>query len=374
VLLEARPSEELPPAPEGIVIVSPIYDFTAYTRGGVSQPVTFDPPARLVINYAPEAVPENTSSLSIGYYNEEQGWIQLESPSGFVAEAGEAAAQVSHFTPFAAIAELAPPSPARFEVRNLDINPSQVKTGESITISAQVANIGGTSGEYTLMLNIEKLLETSQVIELAPGESREISFAITLSSPDSYGVEIGGLRGNFVAVPISPPEVSEPEAGVPGAVNYGWLIAVIPAVAALAVLAFIMARKRLQRAPGMERAWFEKPAKPFTTAGRRLRRAPLVEKPAEPVPSALRVGNLKITPNRVKPNGIITVFAEVTNTGPVTSSYSLVLKIKGIAEAVKEITLNPGQSQKVAFMILKDKPGVYDVDLEDLKGSFTVEG
>jgi hypothetical protein len=54
-------------------------------------------------------------------------------------------------------------------------------------------------------------------------------------------------------------------------------------------------------------------------------------------------------------------------------TYSLVLKVRDIVEAVKEITLGPGQSQKVAFIVLRDKPGVYDVDLEGLKGSFTVE-
>ena len=106
---------------------------------------------------------------------------------------------------------------------------------------------------------------------------------------------------------------------------------------------------------------------------KRLQHAPVVEQPPVVLPGDLRVYNLKITPNRVKPGETITVFAEVTNTGPVTSSYSLVLRIKGIAEAIKEMTLSPGQSQKVAFMILKDKPGTYGVDLEGLGGSFTVE-
>jgi hypothetical protein len=86
-----------------------------------------------------------------------------------------------------------------------------------------------------------------------------------------------------------------------------------------------------------------------------------------------RVRDLKIIPNRVKPDGIINVFAEATNNSPTTSSFSLVLKVRDIVEAVKEITLGPGQSQKVAFRILRDKPGVYDVDLEGLKGSFTIE-
>ena len=169
-------------------------------------------------------------------------------------------------------------------------------------------------------------------------------------------LKVSDLTGELSIVPL-PPAPAPPPAPAAEPVSYGWLIviAVISAIAVLAALAFIMAtkRKRLQHALGMERGWFEKPA--------------------EAVPSPFRVGNLKITPNRVKPGEIITAFAEATNTGPVTSSCSLVLKIKGIAEVVKEITLSPGQSQKVAFTIIKTKPGVYDVDLEDLKGSFTVE-
>jgi hypothetical protein len=88
---------------------------------------------------------------------------------------------------------------------------------------------------------------------------------------------------------------------------------------------------------------------------------------------ATAVSDLKIIPNRVKPRKIVNVFAEATNTGPEMRTYSLVLKVRDIVEAVKEITLGPGQSQKVAFIVLRDKPGVYDVDLEGLKGSFTVE-
>ena len=50
------------------------------------------------------------------------------------------------------------------------------------------------------------------------------------------------------------------------------------------------------------------------------------------------------------------------------------LKITGLVEAVKEVALGPGQSEKVAFAILRDKPGIYYIGLENLKGSFTVAG
>jgi len=582
--LEVSLSEESPPVPEGFVAVSPVYDLTAYISGGVPRPVTFDPPAILQINYSPEELPENVSSVFIAYHDEEEGWTQLEPPTGFVAAVGTAGAQVSHFTPFVVMANLVSPIlPARFEVRNLDINPIQVTAGENITVSAQLVNTGGLRGEYTLMVNIEGLLETSQVIRLAPGQSQVITFTLTPGSPGSYQVEIGDSQGNFVVMAIPTPPIPAPPAPAPapavGVGVYGWLIPSIVAVAALAALALISARRRLQpalavevgvyrwllpsmsagaavadlafttarerlqpalalergvyvyrwlvyrwllpsipaviamaasafttagkcvqyalavgvivyrwlvyrwllpgilavaaiaalvfttarerlqpaavvkkppkpvpgafrvsnvaaiaasafttarerlqRAAAVERppkpvpgafrisnvaaiaasafttarerlqraAVVKKPPKPvpgafrvssvaaiaasaFTTARERLQRVAVVKKPSKPVPGDFRVSNLKITPIRVKPDGSVTIIAEAANIGPVTSSYSLVLKIKGMVEAVKEITLGPGQSQKVAFAILKDKPGVYDVDLEGLKGSFTVE-
>jgi len=318
------------------------------------------------------------------------------------------------------MAQLAPLQPARFETRNLDISPIEVIPKESITISAWLFNIGGLSGEHTLKVNMEGLLETSQLIRLSPGQSQKITFTVTPGSPGDYWVEIDDLRGNFVvrAIPTAP--VPAAEAG-----GYGWLIAIISAVAAIvalmlitarrrvqpglavveggyrwiyrwvvptgsavaaiASLAFTTARKRLQRA-----AVVKKPLKPipsifrfsdvaevassaFTTARKRSLRAAVVGKPSKPVPGPIRVRNLKITPNRVKPDSRVTIIAEVTSARPVKISYSLVLKIKGVVEAIKEITIDPGQSQQVTFTTLNDKPGTYDVDLEGLKGNFTVE-
>jgi len=144
----------------------------------------------------------------------------------------------------------------------------------------------------------------------------------------------------------------------------------------IVALALVFARKRLQPVPALSRVrkvMAAIAALASTIVRKRPRPVTILEAPVEPVPVPSLVRDLKIIPSRVKPGKIVNVFAEATNTGPTTSSYSLVLKVKGIVEAVKEITLVPGQSQKVAFVILRDKPGVYDVDLEGLKGSFTVE-
>jgi|GEM_PF-3157790 len=339
--LEVRPCEEPLPVPEGFATVSQAYDFIAYTDDGEPQPVTFDPAIKLLFNYDPEELPENTTSVFIAYYDEELGWTHLEPPTGFVAEVGTAAAQVSHFTSFAVMANLAAPIlPALFELSNLDISPLEVKAGESITITAWLANIGGLRGEHTVIVNMKGLLETSQAIGLAPGQSQKLTFTVTPGSPGSYTVAIDELKGSFMveAVPVPP----TPEPG-----GYGWLIAIASA-AALAILAFIILRRPSRLVPAAGGA-------------------------AKLVPPPLHVKNLRITPKRVKLGKKVTIIAEASNPTSAVSNYSLVLRIEDRVEAVKEITLEPGQRQKIAFTILKDRPGTYNVEMEESKDSFTVE-
>jgi len=91
------------------------------------------------------------------------------------------------------------------------------------------------------------------------------------------------------------------------------------------------------------------------------------------IPAHFSVGNLIIAPDRVKQGDSITVSAVATNTGEVAGAYSVVLKVKGVAESIEEVSLGPGGSQRVAFTVTKDTPGFYQVDLEGLSGRFVVE-
>lgn len=91
------------------------------------------------------------------------------------------------------------------------------------------------------------------------------------------------------------------------------------------------------------------------------------------IPAHFSVTNLEIAPDRVKQGEYITISAVVTNTGEITGSYSLVLKLKEVAESIQEVTLGPGVSQRVEFNVIKDAPGFYNVELEGLTGRFVVE-
>jgi hypothetical protein len=91
------------------------------------------------------------------------------------------------------------------------------------------------------------------------------------------------------------------------------------------------------------------------------------------VPANFSVSNLIIAPERVKQGEKVTISATVTNNGEVAGNYSMVLKLKGAVESTEEISLGPGESQKVTFGINKNTPGFYNVELEGLTGRFVIE-
>ncbi len=62
----------------------------------------------------------------------------------------------------------------------------------------------------------------------------------------------------------------------------------------------------------------------------------------------------------------------VKNTGGSEGSYTVVLKIDGVEEARKEVTLGAGKSETVSFTIAKDAEGSYSVDIDGKVAKFTV--
>jgi hypothetical protein len=88
-------------------------------------------------------------------------------------------------------------SPANFEVRNLTVSPIQAKPGESISINFEVINIGGQSGEFTLITNITNLSQTSQLIKLDGGQTQANNLTLYPSNPGTYQVNIGGASATF---------------------------------------------------------------------------------------------------------------------------------------------------------------------------------
>ena len=90
-------------------------------------------------------------------------------------------------------------------------------------------------------------------------------------------------------------------------------------------------------------------------------------------PAAFTTSTLTISPAEVNIGERITISVIVTNTGGLTDTYKVTLKIDGIAVEEKEVTLAGGVSQKVAFTTAKNIVATYIVAVNGLSGSFVVK-
>jgi hypothetical protein len=79
-----------------------------------------------------------------------------------------------------------------------------------------------------------------------------------------------------------------------------------------------------------------------------------------------------VTPSEVRPKEEVTISTVVTNTGGSDGSYTVVLKINGVAERTKEFTIGAGTSETVSFTIAKDSEGVFGVNINGKTGQFAV--
>ena len=100
-----------------------------------------------------------------------------------------------------------PPAPATFDVSNLSVSPREAEAGESVTISVDIANLGGSSGSYTAILKINSSQVETKTVTLNAGQSQVVSFTVVRESTGTYTVELGGLAGTFTVSPTVSPSV-----------------------------------------------------------------------------------------------------------------------------------------------------------------------
>jgi len=93
----------------------------------------------------------------------------------------------------------------------------------------------------------------------------------------------------------------------------------------------------------------------------------------QPPATAFTSTKLFISPSEVNIGESVTISVEIANTGEEAGNYTVTLKVDGVVEATKDVTLNAGASEEVTFTTAKDVAGIYSVDVNGLSGSFTVK-
>ncbi|MDD5288095.1 MAG: CARDB domain-containing protein, partial [Dehalococcoidales bacterium] len=79
-----------------------------------------------------------------------------------------------------------------------------------------------------------------------------------------------------------------------------------------------------------------------------------------------------VTPVAVETNETVTISVRVSNSGDVSGTYEVELKIDNVVVTSKSVTVAGKSSQTVTFTTSKDKAGTYTVNIDGMSSSFVV--
>jgi hypothetical protein len=256
--IRMRVSSNPPQIPGGNIAVSAVYDFIGYTTTGLPvDSVFFDRTVGMQIDYDPDNLPDNATSVGIAAWDpDKRVWVFQPQATGRVAGVGTATADVTHFSTFVVMAttgevvEEAPeseapsspaePAPATFSASDLTIAPVVenlwgpvpfvTRSGREVAILATITNSGAEEGTYTAELEFDGSVVGTHEVELAAGQSQQVRFQVSNVANGEYAVRVANLSGEFTSS---------------SSINW-WLLGALFALAA-AMLALYYVREQKRR-------------------------------------------------------------------------------------------------------------------------------
>ncbi|MFO7995920.1 MAG: hypothetical protein R6U93_02035 [Dehalococcoidia bacterium] len=230
IVIRELEQEDTPPAPENTVVAAA---FNITPIGAI-----FDRDIFLTLGI--DELPDDAADATIAYYDGLNGlWVPLSSEPGEPNGVAEITltASLDHFTIFALLVDL-DPAATRFVASDLNIMTSVEKiwkpvtfltrTGQSISISARIANQGRWAGVYTAVLRLNGETVNSEMVRLGAGQAQLVSFTVSGLDYGQYEVEVAGLSGEFTT----------------SRTIAWWLILIIAAAIGLAIWGIAHDRKR----------------------------------------------------------------------------------------------------------------------------------
>lgn len=271
--------------------------------------------------------------------------------------------------------------PAEFKIASLTVEPREVAPGESVTITAVVANPREAESIYDAVLVVDGVQTESKSVTLAPGESECISFTIFENNLGTHHIELGQSADTFRVIESAEFEITfftmEPLEVMSGenvmitasVMNIGAKEGVYHAV--LIVDGMEIETQSINLAPGEKKSISftiveNAPRTHYVELGQIVDTFTVLES-AEFV-----VGNIDITPNPVKVGEETTVSINVENVAAGTGTFTTSLVIDGAVEQIKEATLKGGAFTSVSFPITKESPGNYSIEIDGQQASLSV--
>jgi hypothetical protein len=98
-------------------------------------------------------------------------------------------------------------SPANFEVVSMSVKPTQVLTGEEVTVTAQVTNNGSMPGNFSGPLTVNGKQTQGNPVTIQPGATKTVTFIFTLNDPGKYSVDLVDSSAPLTVVAVAKKEV-----------------------------------------------------------------------------------------------------------------------------------------------------------------------
>ena len=108
--------------------------------------------------------------------------------------------------------------PPGMALQYLAVNPQQTYAGQPVTITTNVSNTGGTTGQYTVTLMINGQVEESRLVSVGAQSALPVKFTVTRDVPGTYTVTIGTQQASFVIIGSGGATSGSPGSGAPIAI------------------------------------------------------------------------------------------------------------------------------------------------------------
>ncbi len=122
---------------------------------------------------------------------------------------------------------------SEFELYNLVVSPASIETGDTVTVSVTVANVGEESGSYTAELLVDESKVDEETVTLVGGASETVEFTGVSGDEGTHTVSVGDLSGSFTV------EAPQEEPGL------NWALYAVAGVVIL-VIAYVVYKQFLE--------------------------------------------------------------------------------------------------------------------------------
>ena len=99
-------------------------------------------------------------------------------------------------------------SPASFVTSGLSIEPGIAEKGRQVSVTAEVSNVGGQRGSYTLTIDIEGVTSEEITVTLDPETSETVFFEFLAVESGTFTVDLDGMTETFTVVDPASFEIS----------------------------------------------------------------------------------------------------------------------------------------------------------------------